>query len=57
VIAKNSSPIPTPDPWLQSKVKESNGDFSKLSSADQARLNTMTHGHGAEAIRAASGAK
>lgn len=41
------------DDYLSAKAKDSNRDFSKLSPEDQAKLNSQTMGHGAQALQGA----
>jgi hypothetical protein len=41
----------TADNFLARKAKESGGDFSKLSPADQKKAQELTQGHGPEALR------
>lgn len=52
-VRRNAPPAAPADPFLSAKAKETGGDFSRLSSADQAKVDAMTHGHGAQALRAA----
>lgn len=49
-----TEPVPTPDPFLTAKAKETGGDFGKLSAADQKKLNDMTHRHGVWALQSAA---
>ena len=37
--------------WIKQKAKESGGDYRKLSSDDQTRLNQMTNGRGYIALK------
>ena len=39
------------DDWVSQLAKSSNRDFSKLNKADQDKLNQMTMGHGAQALK------
>ena len=39
--------------WVSQLKKQSGGDFSKLSKADQDKLNNQTMGHGAAALQQA----
>ncbi len=41
----------TADNFLAQKAKETGGDFSKLSPADQKKAQELTQGHGPEALR------
>jgi hypothetical protein len=41
--------------YLTQKARESGGDFNKLSPEDQKRVQSMTQGHGPQAIRSRAG--
>jgi hypothetical protein len=41
--------------FLTQKARESGGDFNRLSPEDQKRVQSMTQGHGVQAIRGRAG--
>ena len=49
----HTAAMQTFDDYVSQKAKESNRDFSKLSPEDQAKLNSQTMGHGAQALQSA----